>query len=79
VLVLVVSWMTVTMFVDVFHMCVDTVLMCYLTDMEDHGQAVFAHASLAAFIKSHGKLVAPSNNNNELVTGVSREAMQVRV
>lgn len=57
VLVLAVSWMTVTMFTDVFHMCIDTVLMCYITDMEDNnGTAIYADSSLQEFLRKHGKL-----------------------
>ena len=47
------------MFMDVFHMAVDTVIMCYITDEEQNGgKAVFADSDLSDFIHKNGKLTA---------------------
>lgn len=54
-----IAFMTATMFMDVFHMAVDTVIMCYITDEEQNsGKAVFADTDLSAFIEKNGKLTA---------------------
>ena len=31
-LVMIIAWLTASMFMEVFHMAIDTVLMCYITD-----------------------------------------------
>ena len=53
---MIISWMTASMFSDVFHTCIDTIIMCYLTDLEDNGEPVYADDKLKAFIEKHGKL-----------------------
>ena len=59
VLIMCIAFMTATMFMDVFHMAVDTVIMCYITDEEQNsGKAVFADTDLSAFIEKNGKLTA---------------------
>lgn len=57
VLIMGIAFMTATMFMDVFHMAVDTVIMCYITDEEQNdGRAIYADADLADFIHKNGKL-----------------------
>ena len=52
-----IAYMTSTMFMDVFHMAVDTVIMCYITDEEqNNGRAVYAEPELSDFIHKNGKL-----------------------
>ena len=54
-LVMLLSYAVVTMFMDVFHMCIDTMLMCLVTDEEcNDGVAVYASAETTAFIDEHG-------------------------
>lgn len=54
-LVLLLALMVVTMFMDVFHMVIDSMLMCYITDEEcNDGKAVYASAESTAFINEHG-------------------------
>ena len=57
VLIMAIAYMTSTMFMDVFHMAVDTVIMCYITDEEqNNGRAVYAEPELSDFIHKNGKL-----------------------
>ena len=59
VLIMCIAFITATMFMDVFHMAVDTVIMCYITDEEQNGgKAVFADSDLSDFIHKNGKLTA---------------------
>lgn len=53
---MVISWMVVSIFVEVFSMCIDTMLMCYIKDMEENTTPIYADDSLQSFIQSHGKL-----------------------
>lgn len=54
-LVLLLSLIVVTMFMDVFHMCIDTVIMCYITDEEcNDGKPAFATVETQQFITDHG-------------------------
>ena len=40
-------------------MAVDTVIMCYITDIEQNdGKAIFADPDMTAFIEKNGKLTA---------------------
>lgn len=43
---------------DIFQMCIDTILMCYITDLEDNDgkEAIFADPHMKAFVEKHGKL-----------------------
>jgi hypothetical protein len=62
VLIGLITWFTVTMFMDVYHMCVDTVFMCYLADEEAHdGVPKFASGNLKSFILEHGAIVPGTN------------------
>lgn len=59
VLIMAIAYMTATMFMDVFHMAVDTVIMCYITDEEQNdGRAVFCDPEIAKFVSANGKLTA---------------------
>lgn len=59
VLIMAIAYMTATMFMDVFHMAVDTVIMCYITDEEQNdGRAVFADPEITKFVSANGKLTA---------------------
>jgi hypothetical protein len=45
------------MFMDVYHMCLDTIFMCYICDEEDHdGVAKFADENTKTFIRENGRL-----------------------
>ena len=62
VLIMAIAYMTASMFMDVFHMAVDTVIMCYITDIEQNdGKAIFADPDMTAFIEKNGKLTADHN------------------
>jgi len=67
-LVLVISWMTVTMFTDVFQCTIDTIIQCYLTDLENNDgvKAVYADTNMKDFLDKHGKL-----NKNQIPTDVA--------
>ncbi len=55
--VAILSWMTATMFMDVLHMTVDTILHCFISDEEhNNGVAVFASDNMKAFVDDHGKM-----------------------
>jgi len=57
VLVGIISFITVTMFTDVYHTTVDTVLMCFIVDEEHNGgKAYFAGEGLNSFVDTHGPL-----------------------
>lgn len=56
ILVMVLSWSTVTMFTDVYHATIDTIIMCYITDEESNGLAEFAGEGIGDFIEANGKL-----------------------
>ena len=53
VLIMCIAFITATMFMDVFHMAVDTVIMCYITDEEQTVAKLFLLIliSLISFIK----------------------------
>ena len=56
----IVSWMTASMFMDVLHMAVDTVLHCFIADEEhNHGVAVYASDDMKGFVDDNGKMEAP--------------------
>ena len=56
-LVMIVAWLTASMFMEVFHMAIDTVLMCYITDSEQN-EGVPQHAAqdLHSFLATYGQL-----------------------
>jgi hypothetical protein len=56
ILVLVLSWSTSTMFADVYHATIDTIIMCYITDEESNGKSLFSDEGVGDFFESHGKL-----------------------
>lgn len=46
------------MFTDVYHMCADTILMCYIADEEAHnGLAKFANRDFRNYLLEHGAIV----------------------
>ena len=52
ILVMIISWMTATMFFDVLQMAIDTILICYISDEEANGgTAIFAGAKMSDFVK----------------------------
>lgn len=58
VLIGLIAWFTVSMFTDVYHMCADTILMCYIADEEAHdGVAKFASQEFKSYILEHGAVV----------------------
>jgi hypothetical protein len=59
IMVAVIAWMTATMFFDVLHMSVDTVLQCFITDENapgHDGKAKFASDHMTAIIDEHGAM-----------------------
>ena len=56
-LIMAVSYVTASMFMDVLPMAVDTVIMCYITDIKQNGgTAKFATPEIAEFIDNYGGL-----------------------
>ena len=56
-LVMLISWMTVSMFALVFEVIIDTMLICYLTDTENtDGHPAFADTNIIHFVNENGKL-----------------------
>lgn len=65
--VAILAWMTATMFMDVLHMTVDTILHCFISDEEhNNGTAVFATDSMKSFVDDHGKMDAPEEGAVEV-------------
>jgi hypothetical protein len=59
VLVMILAWMTASLFAEVFLTAADTVLMCYITDAEQHGgQPQYATQDVADFLAEFGALTA---------------------
>lgn len=57
ILVMIISWMTASMFFDVLQMAIDTVLMCYVADEEaNDGKPIFAGAKMNDFVNENGKM-----------------------
>ena len=57
VLIMAIAYMTASMFMDVLPMAVDTVIMCYITDIEQNdGTAIFATPEMTDFIEKYGGL-----------------------
>ena len=68
VLIMAIAYMTASMFMDVFHMAVDTVIMCYITDEEQNdGRAVFADPEITKFVSANGKLTAEHKRYDKLI------------
>lgn len=61
------AYMTASMFMDVFHAAVDTIIMCYITDAEqNNGVPQHADQSLALFLSQHGTLTADHKRIEEV-------------
>ena len=57
VMVLIISWMTATMFFDVLATSIDTIFHCFIADeSSNNGVAVFAADDVKGFVDTHGKL-----------------------
>lgn len=57
VMVMILSWMTATMFMDVLHMSIDTIFHCFIADESSNGGvAVFAGDDVKGFVDTHGKM-----------------------
>jgi hypothetical protein len=54
IMVAILAWMTATMFMDVLHMSVDTVLQCFIEDENANGEALFAPKSMRDLIDDLG-------------------------
>ena len=49
-----IAYITASMYMDVLPMAVDTVFMCYITDIEqNNGAAIFATPEIAEFIDNY--------------------------
>ena len=60
VFVAILSWTTATMFMDVLHMSVDTILHCFISDEEhNNGIPVFASDDMKGFVDANGKMEDP--------------------
>ena len=56
-LIMVIAYTTASMFIDVLPMTVDTLIMCYITDIEQNdGTAIFADPEMTSFIEKFGGL-----------------------
>jgi Plasma-membrane choline transporter len=56
-LVLLIAYITASLIFEVFHMIVDTMIMCYITDAEQNdGIPQFADQTLSEFLADHGTL-----------------------
>jgi len=63
--VAILSWITATMFMDVLHMGVDTILHCFISDEEhNNGVPVFASDEMKGFVDNHGKMDDPGSQDN---------------
>ena len=59
VLVMIFAYMTALMFMDVFHIAIDTILVCYVTDSEqNNGAPQYADEGLTGFLSENGTLTA---------------------
>jgi len=57
ILVMIISWMTASMFFDVLQMAIDTILMCYISDEEaNNGSPIFAGSKMNDFVKENGAM-----------------------
>lgn len=64
VMVMVISWMTASMFMDVLHMSIDTIFYCFLHDeTANGGVAAFAGDDLGSFVNDHGKMELSETQN----------------
>ena len=65
VLVMIISWMTASMFADVYSITMDTILMCYITDEEQNeGKPKFASDTMSAFVAEHGTMSVESKSGD---------------
>ena len=54
ILIMTISYVTASMFIDVLPMAADTVIMCYITDIEqNNGTAKFADPKMTTFIDDY--------------------------
>jgi hypothetical protein len=56
VLIMAIAYITASLFMDVFHMAVDTAIMCFITDEEQNGKAVYSDPAMADFLHDNGRL-----------------------
>ena len=54
--VMIIAWLTASMFTDVYDTSMDTILMCFITDEESNGSPKFAPKEMAELVDKHGKL-----------------------
>lgn len=67
------AWVTCTVFMDVFHMTIDTILMCVITDEEIHdGTALFSDDETLAFIKEYGVSEKDSKKHRKMLEKAGR-------
>jgi Plasma-membrane choline transporter len=66
-LVMLLAYATASMFMEVFHSAVDTIIMCYITDCEQNsGAPQHADQKLVAFLGQHGALTADHKRLEEV-------------
>jgi choline transporter-like protein 2/4/5 len=72
VLVMILAWISSSVFSEVFHMAADTVIMCYITDSEQN-EGVPQHAAqdMAEFLAEHGALTADHKRVTESGPGAA--------
>ena len=56
VFVMIIAWLTASMFTDVYDTSMDTILMCFITDEECNGSPKFAPKEMADLVDKHGKM-----------------------
>ena len=78
VLVMILAWISSSVFCEVFHMAADTVLMCYITDSEQNeGLPQHAAQDMCEFLAEHGALTADHKRVAECGPGAAAGDNQV--
>ena len=72
--VAILSWTTATMFMDVVHMGVDTILHCFISDEEHNdGVAVFASDDMKGFVEDNGHMKGIDDDEDKSAEDKSAE------
>ena len=59
-----------SVFMDVFHTAIDTVIMCYIHDSEGNGgHPVYAFQSMTEFLREHGPIKVDEQQPQRAVDG----------
>jgi hypothetical protein len=67
VLVMIIAYITASVFLDVFHTAIDTVIICFIHDSEAHqGRPMYADQSMSQFIEEHGPVKEGADGDAQL-------------